>query len=287
MTAGAFRRVTLILAVAVLAAPARQARSQFASPPTTLDPLLSAVGRYVEDYLARVQTIISTEKVTVQPLARDLSGDGHTRTYLYELRLDPGTDPDGAAAVRVRDLVRVDGRAPKQNDLTACLDQLEPLEFLRPDKQREFQFVSAGVTRIDGRRVEMIDFRGRVPGPVAVTWNEHCGRVELPGRTRGRVWVDPESATVLRLDEGMTGIVDLPVPRAQQPRLLAQSLVLERADTQVRYRPVRFSDPDETLFLPERIETVTVIRNGTSPRVRTRHEYTNYRRFVTGGRILP
>lgn len=287
MTAGAFRRVTLVFTLGVLAVAPRQAGSQNTTPSAALEPLLSAVGRYVEDYLARVQTIVSTEKVIVQPLARDLSADGRARTYLYELRLDPGSDPDGAAAVRVRNLVRVDGRAPKQNDLTACLDHLEPLEFLRPEKQREFQFVSAGATRVDGRTATMIDFRGRTPGAVSVTWNEHCGRVDMPGRTRGRLWVDAESATVLRLEEGMTGIVDLPVPRAQQQRLLAQSLVLERADTQVRYKPVRFSDPDETLYLPERIETVTVVRNGTAPRVRTRHEYSTYRRFVTGGRILP
>lgn len=282
MDAGASWRIAAALLIISLAGPVRPASAQ--SLP--LDQVLRAVGGYVEDYLSRVQTILSTERVLVQPLARDLSGDGRVRTYVYEMRLDPG-QVDGPSAIRVRDLVTVDGRAPRSNDLTACLDHLEPLEFLRPEKQVDFDFSSAGTTRLDGRLVQMIDFRGRTPGPVQVTWTEHCGRVELPGRTRGRLWVDPDTAVVLRLQEGVTGQVDLPVPREQQDRLSARSLTLERADTEVRFRPVRFSDPDETIYLPQRIETLTVTRNGTAPRIRTRHEYSNYRRFVTGGRMLP
>jgi hypothetical protein len=98
--------------------------------------------------------------------------------------------------------------------------------------------------------------------------------------------VDPETAVVLRLQEAVTGQVELPVPREQQERLAARVLTLERADTEVRFRPVRFTNPDETIYLPDRIETLTITRNGTAPRIRTRHEYSNYRRFVTGGRLL-
>jgi len=274
-------RLVAALVVITLSWPSRPSSGQT----VPLEQVLRSVGGYVENYLGRVQTILSTEKVIVQPLARDLSTDGRARTYLYEMRLDPG-QVDGPAAVRVRDLVTVDGRQPRQNDLTACLDHLEPLEFLRPEKQAAFDFTPAGTTRMDGRPVLVVDFRGRTPGPVQVVWTEHCGRVELPGRTRGRLWVDPETAVVLRLQEAVMGQVDLPVPREQQGRLAARVLTLERADTEVRFRPVRFTDPDETIYLPERIETLTITRNGTAPRIRTRHEYSNYRRFVTGGRVL-
>jgi len=46
-------------------------------------------------------------------------------------------------------------------------------------------------------------------------------------------------------------------------------------------------DPDETILLPSRVESVTFIRNSAVPRVRMIRTYTDYRRFLTGGRILP
>lgn len=45
-------------------------------------------------------------------------------------------------------------------------------------------------------------------------------------------------------------------------------------------------DPDESVMLPVSKETVTVVRNAGSPRVRTSQSFRNYRRFITGGRIV-
>jgi hypothetical protein len=47
---------------------------------------------------------------------------------------------------------------------------------------------------------------------------------------------------------------------------------------------VSFTDPDETLLLPESIDLVTVIRGAQSHR--KRQSFSNYRRFVTAGRIV-
>ncbi len=63
-------------------------------------------------------------------------------------------------------------------------------------------------------------------------------------------------------------------------------LTLERADTKVRSRRMRFQRPDEDVFLPERIETLTAFQNGLNPRLRMTYRYSTYRRFVTGGRIV-
>ena len=48
-----------------------------------------------------------------------------------------------------------------------------------------------------------------------------------------------------------------------------------------------FENPDETLMLPARIESTTIVRNSGVPRLRTTQTYTNYRRFVTDSRIVP
>jgi hypothetical protein len=49
---------------------------------------------------------------------------------------------------------------------------------------------------------------------------------------------------------------------------------------------VTFQDPEETLVLPARVETVTVIRGEGVQRMRVTQTLTNYRRFITASRIV-
>ena len=55
---------------------------------------------------------------------------------------------------------------------------------------------------------------------------------------RGRLWIDAETYDVLRLDQGLFGQVDMPLPR----RAL---WTMERWDTSIRFKPVTFSNPDD------------------------------------------
>jgi len=104
--------------------------------------------------------------------------------------------------------------------------------------------------------------------------------------TRGRVWVDPATGDVLRLDERLTGMYELRVPREHTRHGDPTWMMIERADSSIRYRPVAFHDPEETLMLPASIESFTVIRNSGVPRLRTTQEFSNYQRFITGGRLV-
>jgi hypothetical protein len=61
---------------------------------------------------------------------------------------------------------------------------------------------------------------------------------------------------------------------------------LERYDSSIRYRAVRFDDPDETLTLPRLIETTTVWRGAGIHRNRMTQQFSDYRRFITGARIV-
>ena len=55
--------------------------------------------------------------------------------------------------------------------------------------------------------------------------------VDLPGRTRGRVWLDQSTGDVLRLDEELTSQHEFPVPKTQARRPgLASTFIVERAD---------------------------------------------------------
>jgi hypothetical protein len=64
------------------------------------------------------------------------------------------------------------------------------------------------------------------------------------------------------------------------------NFLIERADTSIRYKRVTFQEPEEAILLPASIHTLTVIRNSGAPRVRMNQVFSDYRRFVTEGRII-
>jgi hypothetical protein len=133
----------------------------------------------------------------------------------------------------------------------------------------------------------IVDYRPRAPEPPKVEWNKDCAWIDLPGRTRGRIWVDPATAEVMRFDESLVGRVDIPARRDRRPRAgESMYFTIERADTSIRYEPVVFTDPDETLLLPSEIISVSVITNSGVPRLRTTQRFSNYRRFVTESRLV-
>jgi len=284
--AAAVWRVTRVPGAIVLGLTAALAAPGSADAQSlNLSGVLRDVGVYVERYLSRVQSIVGVEKVTVQPVARDLSSSGFARTLLYELRLDW---TPGVPATVVRELVKVNGRVPGPHDEPMCLDTAaitpEPLEFLLPENLERFEFTDSGRATVDGRRVRVLSYRTRTAEPAQATWKDGCGSFE-PGRTRGRVWVDAVSAEVRRIESGLIGQVDVRVPREQPWSAGSRDVTFERVDTSIQYRAVHFESPDETVLMPATIESLTMVRNAASYRVR--HEYSNYRRFETGARIVP
>jgi hypothetical protein len=281
------RFVLAALVVALLPA-GRAALGQSISADQTVNRLSG----YVEQYYSRAQSIITNESVIVQRLNRDLSYDGFARRLVYELRVewDPSVDGDESPAKVTRQLLTVNGKPPKKGDKPECMDPKsvspEPLAFLLPDRRHKYSFTSAGVGRVDGRETVMVDYRALEPGEPIVEWTDDCVSVDVPGRWRGRLWAEPETATIVRMDEQLMGMVDLPIPRKQQRINGALYMTLERADMSIRYRPVRFSEPDETLMLPAEITSSSMWRNGGSAGSRVTQSFSNYRRFVTAGRIL-
>ena len=256
------------------------------------DQTVARVSDYVERYYSRAQSIITDEAVTVQRIHRDLTVDGFARRLVYELRIewDPSVGGDESPATVTRQLISVNGRPPKKNDTPECMDPKsvspEPLAFLLPDRRHKWAFTGAGLGRVDGREALMVDYRALERGEPVVEWSDDCVSVDAPGRFRGRLWADPENAAILRLDEQLTGMVDLPIPRKHQRLNSALFMTLERAQMSIRYRAVTFRDPDETLMLPAEIMSSSMWRNGGSAGSRITQSFSNYRRFVTAGRIV-
>ena len=92
---------------------------------------------------------------------------------------------------------------------------------------------------------------------------------------------------MLRLDESLVAVTDVRMPRELQKGGWGLHVIVERADTSIRYQPVRFSQPEETLLLPTRVESLSVLRSSGVQRLRVTQTYKNYRRFLTDSRVIP
>jgi hypothetical protein len=287
-------RWTAPYALTILSVAALSAAAEDALGPAAVPGLMTRVGERIEQYYARARSIVSEETVRLEPLGSDLLSDGsHVRQLVYELRVawDAVT---GAArppeATVLRQVISVDGRPPRAGDEPGCLDprpvSTEPLAMLLAARQREFAFRWRDAGRTAGRPSVTLDYKAVNPQPPDVTWKGECVSIDLPGRTRGRVWVDRTTAEVLRLDEELIGSVEIRVPRAHMRVGSPTALVVERADSSIRYHPVAFHDPEEIVMLPESVETVQVVRNSGAPRLRIVQKFSKYRRFMTGGRIV-
>jgi hypothetical protein len=284
---------TLVTAVLATAALIPAAARQSASVPD-LAGTLARVGQRVEQWYSRAQNIVSTETVWIQPLRYDMSPIDFPRRLAYELRVawdpeqaKPGSLPEASV---LRQVLAVNGRAPKPGDEPGCMDPKpvspEPLAMLLASRRDDFRFTLAGETRVDGRAAVMIDYRGVAAGPPEVTWRENCVSISLPGRSRGRVWIDAATYDVLRLDEQLVGPYEFPVPREHQRRGAAASMSIDRADSSIQFKRVDFRDPDEVLLLPATIDTFQIVRGGGIQRTRITQRFSDYRRFITGGRIV-
>ena len=257
-----------------------------------VDSALEQIGAFVEGYFARAPSVVADDRVRVQPMRRDLSAHSRARRLLYEMRVEweVGSDDIVREPIIVRDLLEADGRPPEPGDDLECTDprlvSAEPLAMFLPARRHEFSFSWAGRDREAGRDAILLDYRTRGDESPTIEWDGRCVSIDLPGMRRGKVWADAESGEVIRLDEHLTGMFEFSIPPDQSRRGGPPRMILERLDTSIRYRPVEFSDPDETLQLPSSIEVMAVWRNAASPRVFITHDMSNYRRFVTGSRML-
>jgi len=279
-------------AAAALATPATAATT----PP--LDELLARVGKRIAEFYERAQHMICIERSTVQPIDRGMSPQGFARIVESELRVEAAADDVDGAAAFVREVRKVNGRAPRdkdRDDRAGCTDptplSLEPLTLLLPAHRADYEFRFAGLGKDRNRAVFLIDFKS-VDSRSSVELIEdpagHADCFDWSGHvaSRGRVWVDATSYDVVRMERGLRAMLDVRVPeRIQRKHRLENSIVIEREDTTIRYRTVAFTAPDETLLLPESIESLIIARGGLQS-TRRIQAYSDYRRFLGDARII-
>jgi hypothetical protein len=273
-----------------------------AQPHGELETVLARVGERIAEYYKRAQNVMCIEKAVMQPIGWNFGPDGLARITESELRIEPDTeDGDGGGEAKVVRVIRkINGRVPRERDKdkkdrSGCTDPKplspEPLAFLLPGHRSENVFALAGPGKGKDAGSLLIDFKSAVAGPKAelveaANGRDDCyeGRGAIP--TRGRVWVDAQSFDVLRIEERLVGPVDLRVSeKLRRRRNLPDQMIIERLDVMMRFKRVAFQDPDEVLLLPETIEDLRIYRGGLQS-ARRSQTFSEYRRFVTGARLV-
>lgn len=289
----------VVLASTALVASVVPERGPQAPPPDNLEAILTRAGSRVAEFFTRAQSLVCLEEVNIQPLSYGLTGEGMGRTVVSELRLDwePGDDGGGATEAKTkRQVMKVNGHPPRKNDRNSCTSpeqnetETQPLSMLLPEQRDDYEFTWAGRGTVDKRDALQVDFREREQISVDVheiEGQEDCISYNVSGGMRGRLWIDAETFDVLRLDQRLKGLVEVTLPRNVARRPGATPIwTLERWDTTMRFRRVAFSEPTETLVLPVSTTVLRVTRGSGLPRSRTTTKFSNYRRFLTGGRIV-
>src|SRR5262249_47428120 len=109
--------LVLVLVPELASVSARGAEGQF--PGGSLGEMLAHVANRVREFYGRAQSIVCTEKVSVQIIGHNMMPDGFSRVLEYELRVewDAATENDEPPEARVlRELRKINGRAARPKD---------------------------------------------------------------------------------------------------------------------------------------------------------------------------
>jgi len=285
-----------------LAAAALVAAGTTVSAQGDVQTMLQRIGDSVRRYYGRAQSIICMERVVVQQIGSDMSPQGFARTIDYELRVEWEGGADGVPldATVNRVIRKINGRAPRPGDEPKCLDPRsispEPLAFLLPGKRDDYFFSLGRPGRDRSRQLVTLDFESRPEGPMppeAVATkadqkgkDEDCLSFSFPVDLKGRVWLDPETHDIVRVDQSLKHGFEVRIPPRVSQNGVPDRFVVSRYDSSVRYRPVTFLEPEETILLPESISEVMVVTGGSRAGKRITQTYSDYKRFITGGRVV-
>jgi hypothetical protein len=139
------------------------------------------------------------------------------------------------------------------------------LELFHPDTHTQFR--SGGASTISGFSAQVYDFQVQSENS---HWMLHAGAQSLAATYEGSVWVDPDTARVLRIE--------------MEARNIPSNFPMDTVETALDYSYVRLGEA--SFLLPVHAETLGCER-GTSDCSHNIIDFRNYHEFKSAVKILP
>ena len=281
----------VVCVVCVLCVPVGRAQGRQETD-ARLESILARVGQSVERYHGGLFSVRFTETLVSEELKEDFTPK-RSRLFVYDgllLREELSAAEGDYVAATSRRLRSVDGKPRRKGDAADEVSaQDEYLNILLPKWQKLYQFTLEGEETFAGRKAFRIGVVRPGEGEPRVEWEGTKFRVLAPTKTM--VWVDAESFDVMQMETKLVEPFEFQSPPQFRVGPLGSfgptsRLRYEREESRVRFGRVQFKDPEQTLLLPLTAEWLRVIRGASRPRVRTRVTYSDYRRFVSGVKVV-
>ena len=283
-----------VIALLILLCPRGAAHAQEPAADERLALILKRVGESVERYHAGMFSVRFTETVRQDELKEDLeTPKKRTREQVYDsviLREELSEIEGDYVAVTTRRLVTVDGKPWKKGDETKETSVYgEFLNILLPRYQKLHSLSLEGEETLDGRKAHVLGLQRPGEGEPRVEWKGSRFRVVAPTKTR--IWVDAENYDVMQIESDLVAPFEFESPGVFRAGPFGsfgptKRLRYAREYSRVRFRRVQFKDPEQTLLLPDSAEWLRVIEGASRPRTRSRVAFSDYRRFVSGVKVV-
>ena len=159
----------------------------------------------------------------------------------------------------------------------ACTDPgesgAEPLTFLNAQNRSKQRFTDAGQAVLNGIPALLVTYVPSVPETPVLRVSGRCYRFQA--QSKGKIWIEPSTYNVIQVETELYAPIVFPPMKGRNRR----KIELRELRTKIRFRPFTFSDPEQTVLLPEFSENEMAIGSTESHRITTQ-AFSNYKRFV-------
>lgn len=302
----------LILILSLSAAMFGQNKTNNLNPDTKTDAeqlkvLIEKIGRQVQKNLNSMFGVAFAESVRQQQLKADASPKGKPTNFIYESVVinTAHAKEIGAEDYRpifTRTLKSIDGKPVEKQfpiEDSKCEETNpqtaydNPLGFLLPKNQPDYLFSDGGETDFEGRKsIVILVAEKPVSEPLSIVEKDDCLLLSRPLRMKGEIWIDRETLDIVQIQWRQAETFSATIPKKViKSGIISQvrpktTISYDKQDFTIRFRAVKFQNPQQTLFLPYFSESVWLTGGVKLAGMRTTVEYTRYRLFNTNVELI-
>jgi tetratricopeptide (TPR) repeat protein len=232
---------------------------------TLLEPLLSAVGKNVQEYFKNFPNTVSLEEIHQEKLRhKDKVGATLDQKFRYLCLMPTDESEPGFNEYRA-DLSGQAGQPQGLKDGYMLTSGFASASLIfHPLYQAESTFKYLGRQKINGQDTLVIAFAQR-PEKARLYGVFKMGDTSMPTFSQGLAWVDSKTYEILRLRTDLLR----PLPEVR----------LEKETTEIDFSENHFKSIAEAFWLPREVK-VSVDWNGKS--LLNKHEYSDFKLFNVG-----